>query len=67
MANNVADMNAVLTVCGFTNQNQRDTIIDEGFASLDDFSILTSDEVSEMAKKDYINATKSRSICIWSH
>ena len=51
MANNVADMNAVLTVCGFTNQNQRDTIIDEGFASLDDFSILTSDEVSEMAKR----------------
>ena len=51
MTNNVADMNAVLTVCGFTNQNQRDTIIDEGFASLDDFSILTSDEVSEMAKR----------------
>ena len=51
MLNNVADMNAVLTVCGFTNQNQRDTIIDEGFASLDDFSILTSDEVSEMAKR----------------
>ena len=51
MANNVADMNTVLTVCGFTTQNQRDTIISEGFTNLDDFSILTSDEVSEMAKR----------------
>ena len=43
-------MNEVLTVCGFTNGNQRDTIINEGFTSLSDFSILTDDEVKESQK-----------------
>ena len=47
----IEKMNEALTVCGFTNGNQRGTIIDEGFTSLSDFSVLNDDEVKEMAKR----------------
>ena len=48
----MADEHAVLQICGVMDANQRQRIVNEGFATLDDLALLEKDEdVSDMAKR----------------